>query len=191
MSKWVKISALVIAAAAVVILAYAVLTPEPQADDTDHMGMWGGHMTYSSVNVGLMAASIVAIVVALMVVLLWREYEPLPPYMAAPPLHGPPRADEDEKRPGKEGEGPSQPQTHSPEEQAERNYLVLRLLTGDERVMFKAIMDSGGEALQKDLIQKTRMSDAKVSRLLDRLTQKGVVTKERHGATNKVRIKQD
>jgi uncharacterized membrane protein len=72
---------------------------------------------------------------------------------------------------------------------ARENYLVLRLLTGDERIMFKAIMDSGGEALQKDLILRTKMSNAKVSRLLDRLEEKGVATKERHGSTNKIRIK--
>jgi len=72
---------------------------------------------------------------------------------------------------------------------AKDSYLVLRLLTGDERLMFKAVMDSGGEALQKDLIQRTKMSNAKVSRLLDRLEEKGVITKDRHGSTNKVKIK--
>ena len=30
--------------------------------------------------------------------------------------------------------------------------LVLRLLTGDERVLFKTLLDSGGEAYQKDLV---------------------------------------
>ena len=54
--------------------------------------------------------------------------------------------------------------------------------------MFRAIMDSGGEALQKDLILKTKMSDAKVSRVIDRLEEKGVVTKTRFGMTNKVCI---
>ncbi len=68
------------------------------------------------------------------------------------------------------------------------HYLALRLLSGDERVMFKAIMDSGGEALQKDLILKTKMSDAKVSRVIDRLEEKGVITKTRFGMTNKVCI---
>jgi len=68
------------------------------------------------------------------------------------------------------------------------HYLALRLLTGDERAMFRAIMDSGGEALQKDLIVKTKMSDAKVSRVIDRLEEKGVVTRMRFGMTNKVSI---
>ena len=55
--------------------------------------------------------------------------------------------------------------------------------------MFSTLMDSRGEALQKDLILTTKMSNAKVSRVLDRLLEKGLITKERHGATNKVRIK--
>ena len=44
---------------------------------------------------------------------------------------------------------------------AGRDYLVLRLLTGDERTMFKTLMDLGGEGLQKDLIIRTKMSNAK------------------------------
>ena len=76
-------------------------------------------------------------------------------------------------------------------EEARERYLTLRLLTGDERRMFKAIMDAGGEALQKDLIVNTKMSNAKVTRVLDRLLEKGVITKERHGSTNMVRISFD
>jgi uncharacterized membrane protein len=66
--------------------------------------------------------------------------------------------------------------------------LVLRLLDGDERRMFLALRDAGGESLQKDLIEKTKMSNAKVTRVLDRLEEKGLIVKERHGMTNKVRI---
>ncbi|MFA5313818.1 MAG: MarR family transcriptional regulator [Methanomassiliicoccales archaeon] len=69
--------------------------------------------------------------------------------------------------------------------------LTLRLLSGDERQMFRTIVDLGGEALQKDLIVRTKMSDAKVSRVIDRLVEKELVTKERHGVTNKVRITVD
>lgn len=66
--------------------------------------------------------------------------------------------------------------------------LILRLLDGDERRMFLALRDAGGESLQKDLIEKTKMSNAKVTRVLDRLEEKGLIVKERHGMTNKVRI---
>jgi len=191
MSKWVKIVAAAIAVIALIILAYAVLTPDEATDTTDHMGM-GSHSTYTTNDVGVIAFSISAIVIALMVMLLWKEYEPLPPSMVPPP---PPH--ETTKPEAEKGVEPAPPPAESPpapphptaDEAAGRNYLVLRLLTGDERMMFKAIMDSGGEALQKDLILRTKMSNAKVSRLLDRLAQKGVVTKERYGSTNKVKIK--
>ena len=76
----------------------------------------------------------------------------------------------------------------SPDEVKRETYIILRLLTGDERIMFKAVMDAGGAALQKDLIKSTNMSNAKVSRVLDRLQEKGVITKERHGSTNRVKI---
>ena len=74
---------------------------------------------------------------------------------------------------------------------SEEDYLVLRLLSGDERAMFRAVVDNGGEALQKDLIVKLKWSDAKVSRVIDRLIEKGVVTKERHGSTNRIRVSVD
>jgi hypothetical protein len=72
--------------------------------------------------------------------------------------------------------------------QVEEQQLVLRLLSGDERTVFRTVMESGGEALQKDLIIKTKMSDAKISRTLDKLVEKGVVSKSRFGMTNKVRV---
>jgi uncharacterized membrane protein len=130
------------------------------------------------------------IVLALMITVLWQEYEPLPSNLTTPipPTSGIHVAPEVEKI------GTSEPSRANASEMdagevVAREYLVLRLLSGDERTMFKAIMDTGGEALQKELIVRTKMSNAKVSRLLDRLSQKGVITKERHGATNKVRIK--
>jgi uncharacterized membrane protein len=98
----------------------------------------------------------------------------MPPVQPAPAVKGP---------------APTAAQAECSELEAQESYLVLRLLSGDERLVFKAIMDSGNQALQKDIIIKTKMSNAKVSRLLDRLAQKGVISKERHGSTNMVRIK--
>lgn len=190
MSKRVKILAVAIAAVAVVILAYSLLTPQTDADSTDHMGMWGNHMSYSSGNVGLIAISSALIVLALMIMILWQEYEPLPPNLmpATPPASGT-RVTPEEEKTETGAQSHAQTRQMDADEVMAREYLVLRLLSGDERTMFKAIMDSGGEALQKELIVRTKMSNAKVSRLLDRLSQKGVITKERHGATNKVRVK--
>ena len=190
MKMRVKIAAGIIAAVAVVLLAYAVLTPEEPTDSTDHMGM-NGHMIYSSSNVGIIALALVLLVGAVMVVILWNEYEPLPPNMTPMPRQHEMTAGAALK-PDSTAPAAAEPICiPSEEEKASRNYLVLRLLSGDERTMFKSIMDSGGEALQKDLISRTKMSNAKVSRVLDRLSQKGVITKERFGATNKIRIKPD
>jgi hypothetical protein len=66
--------------------------------------------------------------------------------------------------------------------------LVLRLLGGDERVMFKSLVDAGGEAYQKDLVAKTQMSDTKASRVIDRLEEKELVARERRGMSNLIRI---
>lgn len=66
--------------------------------------------------------------------------------------------------------------------------LVLRLLSGDERVMFKSLVDAGGEAYQKDLVAKTQMSDTKASRVIDRLEEKELVARERRGMSNLIRI---
>ncbi len=191
MNMQVKLAAVILAALGIVILAYALLSPQSDTGTTDHMGMLDGHMTYSSGNVGLIALSSALIVIALMIVVLWQGYEPLPPTMM------PPATSANLQAQGAVGdvktEAPVEQTAIAPElnkdEVVAREYLVLRLLTGDERTMYKTIMDSGGEALQKDLIVRTRMSNAKVSRLLDRLEEKGVITKERHGATNKIKIK--
>jgi uncharacterized membrane protein len=72
-----------------------------------------------------------------------------------------------------------------------REDIVLQLLTGDERVLYKTLLDSGGEALQKDIISRTHMSNAKVTRVLDRLEGRELITRERRGATNRVRLRRD
>ena len=66
--------------------------------------------------------------------------------------------------------------------------LAVRLLDGDERRLMRVIVESKGELLQRDLVRITAFSDAKVSRLLDRLEERGLVVRERHGMTNRVRL---
>lgn len=194
MAKWTKIAAAVLAGVAVILLLYAIFATEPTTTDTDtdHPGMWDTR-TYSSTNLALMLFAAFLIAIAVMFILMKEEYEPLPPTMELKPLPPPPPPPAEEAKPEvtvtKLPETEPAPQARTEDERTKDSYLVLRLLTGDERVMFKAIMDSGGEALQKDLILRTKMSNAKVSRLLDRLSEKGVITKDRHGSTNKVKVK--
>lgn len=199
---WDKIVAVVLAAVAIALLVYALTTEEATTEDTTTHGMWD-QRTYSSTNLAVIVAASFLIAIAVMFILLRQSYEPLPPEMTKLPPPPPPAAAPPGEQPARVPdtaipaqapvgtEAASSTPPAAPEENlaARENYLVLRLLTGDERIMFKAVMDSGGEALQKDLILRTKMSNAKVSRLLDRLEEKGVVTKARHGSTNKVRIK--
>lgn len=69
--------------------------------------------------------------------------------------------------------------------------LTLRLLNGDERKLFRRIYEAGGEVLQKDLVAEGTFSKAKVTRLLDKLENKGLVVRERYGSTNRVHIPKD
>ena len=178
-TKWSKVFAGVVGAIGIALIVYALLAPQQTtSDQTDHMGMYGPHSTYSSERVVLVAVGIIAVVAGLMIVLLRDEYVPLPASMMSPP-------------PIASDPAPPLSHQHEMEDRISKEYLALRLLTGDERTMFKAIMDSGGEALQKDLIAHTRMSNAKVSRILERLCAKGVVTKNRQGSTNMIRIRMD
>jgi uncharacterized membrane protein len=183
MAKWSKIAAAAIAAVAIVLLAYAIVA-ERSEDDVGTPGMGDKHV-YTSTGLAIIVFSSFLIAIALMFILLREEYEPLPPSMA--PVRPPPPPPEEvpvaEKRTPR-----AETTEQTPDVRARESYLVLRLLSGDERTMYKAVMDAGGKALQKDLIKSTKMSNAKVSRVLDRLDEKGVITKERHGSTNLVKI---
>lgn len=66
--------------------------------------------------------------------------------------------------------------------------LAIRLLDGDERRLLKVIVEAKGDILQRDLVRITAFSEAKVSRLLDRLEQRGLVRRERRGMANRVRL---
>jgi len=66
--------------------------------------------------------------------------------------------------------------------------LAIRLLDGDERRLMRVIVEARGDILQRDLVRVTAFSDAKVSRLLDRLEERGLVVRERRGMSNRVRM---
>lgn len=74
---------------------------------------------------------------------------------------------------------------------ANRQELTLQLLPEDERTLYRRIVHEGGELLQKDLPRMLPFSGPKVTRLLDRLEAKGLVVRERHGMTNRIRLLQD
>jgi len=65
---------------------------------------------------------------------------------------------------------------------------LVKLLDEDERRMYLEIRDRGGQVLQRDLVALGTFSKAKVTRVLDKLETKGLVVRERHGMTNRVRL---
>jgi uncharacterized membrane protein len=73
-------------------------------------------------------------------------------------------------------------------ERVREEQIILRILSGDEKTIYFTILDAGGEMFQKELVARTRMSNAKVSRMLDQLDSRGILTKQRHGATNRLRL---
>ena len=175
MIKAVRVMAIVLMVIGAIMVVIGLAMP-------DELGGSGMHsndqVAYGFINVVLAAIGGFLLAAGLMLLFLREEYQPLNEVEVAPIKEGP--------------QGPPVPiidegQTGPTEE----DYLVLRLLTGDERTMFRAVVDNGGEALQKDLIVKLKWSDAKVSRVIDRLIEKGVVSKERHGSTNKVKVAVD
>jgi uncharacterized membrane protein len=152
-----------------------------------HFGMGTGTTTYSTTNIALMAGGVAMIAVGIVLVLLKEERAPrvkpgLPAFNSTAESTATPAPGESSKEEREAAE------ENRPTDEASRNELVLRLLTGDERIVFKIIADSGGVALQKDLIVKSKMSDAKVSRTIDKLVGKGLVKKERYGVTNRITI---
>ena len=80
----------------------------------------------------------------------------------------------------------------SPEESARLERLqeasVVKTLGEDERLLYVRIREAGGAVLQRDLVAEGGFSKAKVTRLLDKLERKGLLVRERFGATNRVRL---
>jgi uncharacterized membrane protein len=65
---------------------------------------------------------------------------------------------------------------------------ILRMLSADELRLYEIIRDAGGELLQMHVVSAKIFSKAKVTRLLDKLEKRGLVVRERHGMTNRIRI---
>jgi len=86
------------------------------------------------------------------------------------------------------GPTPPPPEATAASPSPELEDLAVRLLDGDERRLMRVILEARGDILQRDLVRVTAFSDAKVSRLLDRLEERGLVVRERHGMTNRVRL---
>jgi uncharacterized membrane protein len=66
--------------------------------------------------------------------------------------------------------------------------IILPLLKGDEKRVIAALREGQGEMLQNKLVAKLGLSKVKVTRLLVGLEHKRLISKERHGLTNLVKL---
>ena len=65
--------------------------------------------------------------------------------------------------------------------------LSVNMLEGDVKKVYKYILEKQ-ECLQKDLVYELQLPKAKVTRILDKLSQKGLVKRISYGKTNKIVI---
>ncbi len=80
--------------------------------------------------------------------------------------------------------GPATTPSHEPVPEV----TLVKLLGEDEKRMYLEIREHGGEMLQRDIVGLGIFSKAKVTRVLDKLEGKGLVRREAHGMTNRVRL---
>ncbi len=72
-----------------------------------------------------------------------------------------------------------------------RARVPMTILTEDEEKVVKAILENGGVLTQDKLPEKTDFSRPKISRIVMELAGRGIVSKERHGKTQKLTIKKE
>lgn len=81
---------------------------------------------------------------------------------------------------------PSTPTPHLPEPGPHLDASHRRLLDEDEQHLYDIVLARNGDVPQGDLPPLTGFSKAKVSRVIDRLEQKGLVLRVRRGMGNRV-----
>ena len=62
-------------------------------------------------------------------------------------------------------------------------------LDEDEKKVINCVVESEGTIFQSDLVEKTKFSKVKITRVLDRLEGKGFIERRRRGMTNVVILK--
>lgn len=73
-------------------------------------------------------------------------------------------------------------------EKVESDANLIASLPEDEQKLYLILIEAGGEMLQMHVVSSGVFSKAKVTRLLDKLENRGMVVRERHGMTNRIRV---
>jgi uncharacterized membrane protein len=66
--------------------------------------------------------------------------------------------------------------------------IIIPLLRDDEKKVVHIIKDQNGEILQNELVLKSGLSKVKTTRIIASLERKQIVSKQRHGMTNHIRL---
>jgi uncharacterized membrane protein len=69
--------------------------------------------------------------------------------------------------------------------------VLLGLLNKDERKAVERLVAGRGQALQAELTRLPEMNKVKSHRIIQRLRERGVLTIERHGKTNIIRLNEE
>lgn len=75
------------------------------------------------------------------------------------------------------------------EKPAERKKVDTSMLEPDEKKVIEILQDAGGSVFQSDVIGKLGYTKVKVSRILDRMEQRGLIERKRRGMANLVVLK--
>jgi len=77
-----------------------------------------------------------------------------------------------------------------PKKITKENYQkVMNTLSQDEKVVLQKIIESQGTIFQSDLVDETKFTKVKVTRILDRLEGRELVERKRRGMTNVIILK--
>ncbi len=175
--RGIEVLLLILASVALIVMVIGGIGMISPEDSVMGGGMGhgvGGGDSSSTITLGtaiFLGGGLMFIVVLFAVLMMRTRKAPTAPQPATMPQVTPAQASE---------------AAHLPSEEAQR--LAIKLLSGDERKMFRRIVDGGGEVLQRDLVAEGTFSKAKVTRLLDKLERKDLIVRSRYGSTNKVRV---
>ncbi len=76
-------------------------------------------------------------------------------------------------------------------EDKSKNKLIINLLKGDEKEVYQEILNSKDGILQNELVLRTGLSKVKITRVVHRLELKRLIIKERHGLTNRIKLREN
>jgi len=78
-----------------------------------------------------------------------------------------------------------------PKEVTKENYQkIMNDLNGDEKLVLEKIIESKGTIFQSDLVDATKFTKVKVTRILDKLEGRNLIERKRRGMTNVIILKQ-